>query len=60
MFRLDAPWRAGRYIAMSAEERAAKLEELKAAMKAKEEAHEELLKGLQAQYEESNKVLAGR
>jgi hypothetical protein len=43
-----------KYIAMSAEERSTKLEELKTALKAKEEAHEELLKSLQAQYEESN------
>jgi len=45
------------YIAMSAEERSAKLTELKETLKAKEEAHEALLKSLQAQYEESNEAV---
>jgi hypothetical protein len=41
------------YIAMPAAERDAKLEEMKTALKTAEEAHNELLKTLQAQFKES-------
>jgi len=41
------------YIAMPADERAAKLESMKTALSAAEKAHEELLKQLQATYKES-------
>jgi hypothetical protein len=41
------------YIAMDADERASKLEEMKTSLAAAEKAHEELLKQLQATYKES-------
>jgi len=42
-----------KYIAMDADERAKKLEEMKSSLAAAEKAHEELLKQLQATYKES-------
>jgi len=46
-----------KYVAMSDEERTKQLDELKSKMTAAEEAHNELLKGLQAQFKESQDSL---